>query len=165
MPNYLKVSTTGAFTSVDGSKTLQTVHTEYIAVNKGTASSPDWQAVGMLGESITHHGTSPAHGQHAVSTRSAHGRHTTVWCGCRGPWQTRCRDRTNALRKGTRTEVHASHGLPWRSQSGREARNNTHITVVCTHLFSGWGLVGWVGRCVGGRGHLQERSATPGRRE
>ena len=72
MPNYLKVSTTGAFTSVDGSKTLQTVHTEYIAVNKGTASSPDWQAVGMLGESITHHGTSPAHGQHTVSTRSAH---------------------------------------------------------------------------------------------
>ena len=55
MDRYMKVTCQGGYFKTDKQEVkLQSVELDYFFLNSGTAAKPDWQAVGLLGESITH---------------------------------------------------------------------------------------------------------------
>ena len=54
MDGYMHVKCAGRYTSVDGKTDLQTLSLDYFMTNLGTSEAPDWQAFGLLGESIHH---------------------------------------------------------------------------------------------------------------
>ena len=58
MEGYMLVTVDGRYTSVDGKKDLKTLQIDYLLVDMGrqagTDGKHDWQAMGLLGESIAH---------------------------------------------------------------------------------------------------------------
>jgi len=54
MAKYIRVTVSGGFYSVKDDTLLQTIQVDYLMVNGGTDKAPDWQAVGIMGESIHH---------------------------------------------------------------------------------------------------------------